>query len=181
MKTLENDWLTDKSIDTSLWIGLNRTHCWRLNRTGLTLNRTTIGPASHSGPDRVISSFFVLQSPKFWVIKKNKDTHGKRKWDREKWGRLPRESKKSFHPLLLSMYWLKNKLIIHLLCTYDMYRSILGHPSLYINDSLNTVEHGLAQHVEASGSVLGIISFLFRHIFFPFFTNISQTNKERNL
>ena len=78
---------------------------------------------------------------------------------------IPRELKKSFHPLLSSMYWLKNKQIIHLLCTYDMYRSILGHPSLYIDDSLHTVEHGLAQHVEALGSVLGIISFLFRHIF----------------
>ena len=62
---------------------------------------------------------------------------------------VPRELKKSFHPLLSSMYWLKNKQIIHLLCTYDMYRSIFGHPSLYIDDSLHTVEHGLAQHVEA--------------------------------
>ena len=70
---------------------------------------------------------------------------------------------------------------MNLLCTYDMYWSILGHPSLYIDDSLHTVEHGLAQHVEALGSVLGIISFLFRHLFFPFFTNISQTNKDRNL
>ena len=80
-------------------------------------------------------------------------------------GGLPRELKKSFHPLLSSMYWLKNKQIIHLLCTYDMYRSILSHPSLYIDDSLHTVEHGLAQHVEALGSVLGIILFLFRHFF----------------
>ena len=70
---------------------------------------------------------------------------------------------------------------MNLLCTYDMYWSILGHPSLYIDDSLHTVEHGLTQHVEALGSALGIISFPFRHIFSPFFTNISQTNKDRNL
>ena len=42
-----------------------------------------------------------------------------------------------------------------------MYRSILGHPSLYIDDSLYTVEHGLAQYVEALGSVLGMISDIF--------------------
>ena len=60
----------------------------RSHRSGLTLFRTTIGPATHSGPDRVISSFLHYRVPsiewygyvrtqKWW--KKNKE---RRKW----WG-----------------------------------------------------------------------------------------------
>ena len=64
-----------------------------------------------------------------------------------------------------------------MLCTYDKYRSILGHPSFCINDSLPSTEHSLTQHVEALGSALGITSFLFQHLFFPFFFKFSQTKK----
>ena len=42
-----------------------------------------------------------------------------------------------------------------------------------------TMEQSLTQHVEALGSALGIILFLFQHLFFPFFFNFSQTNKGR--
>ncbi len=46
--------------------------------------------------------------------------------------------------------------------------SIHSQPSIRINDSLHTVDHRLAQHVDVSGGAFGIILILFQCLFLLF-------------